>query len=128
MNLSAWFFQNKKNRKVDDIDNLWELFEAAIIFADNSNKYNEERFINGFDKVLKQKQIEWNITMGLFWIRPYTFLNFDSRDRGFLMKEGNPYKVQVSNYSDLKFPSKGRAYIKIIEYLQSEFQKTDSPH
>ena len=32
--------------------------------------------------ITKQKMIKWNITMGLYWVRPYTFINLDSTKRG----------------------------------------------
>ena len=28
--------------------------------------------------------IKWNITMGLYWVRPYTFINLDSTNRAFI--------------------------------------------
>ena len=35
---------------------------------------NERAFITAYDKVIGQKGIKWNITMGLYWIRPYTYI------------------------------------------------------
>ena len=33
--------------------------------------------------------IRWNITMGLYWIRPYEFINLDSRNRWFIVDPDN---------------------------------------
>lgn len=60
-----------------DIQPLWNLFDAAL-----SN--NESAFRTMFDKVSKQHGIKWNITMGLFWIRPNDFISLDSRNRSYL--------------------------------------------
>jgi hypothetical protein len=72
-----------------DIDNLWELFEAAIGLADEGDADNQKRFSEYFDEVLYQYSVKWNITIGLFWIRPYRFISLDSRNRQFLKETKN---------------------------------------
>lgn len=84
MNLSAWFFAYKDNRGENDIDNLWDLLEKAINYSDEATAENKSAFIASYDTVTKQKMIKWNITMGLYWIRPYTFINLDSTNRAFI--------------------------------------------
>lgn len=81
MNLSAWFFAYKENRGEHDIDNLWDLLEKAIAYSDEASTDNKNAFISAYDTVTKQKMIKWNITMGLYWARPYTFINLDSTNR-----------------------------------------------
>ncbi len=83
-NLSATFYGFKDERKADDIDNLWNLFEVALVLADNDTEENRQKFSMAYDKVHDQLCIRWNITMGLYWIRPYTFINLDSRNRWFM--------------------------------------------
>ncbi len=92
MNLSAWFFAYKGNRGEHDIDNLWELFEKAISYSEDPCAENKNDFIAAFDTVSKQKMVKWNITMGLYWIRPYSFINLDSTNRAFITDKDNmPY-------------------------------------
>ncbi len=82
-NLKAVFFG--WGRKDDDIDNLWTLFRYAIIYADSiRTEIDRKEFIEIYNKVIKQSCIKWNITMGLFWVRPYMFLNLDSRSRWYI--------------------------------------------
>lgn len=82
-NLSASFFGWTRSDK--DIDNLWSLFRIALNYADSNNKEGfKKSFIEIYDKIIKQYGIKWNITMGLFWIRPYIFINLDSRTRWFI--------------------------------------------
>lgn len=83
-NLKANFFWSKDEARNQEIDCLWNLFEKAIIFADKKSNENRARFIKAFDIVREQKGIRWNITMGLFWIRPYSYINLDSRNRWYL--------------------------------------------
>lgn len=55
-------------------------FGKKIIEAED----NRQKFSEAYDKVHDQLCIRWNITMGLYWIRPYTFINLDSRNRWFI--------------------------------------------
>ena len=67
----AWFFFYEKDRGNDDIDILWEIFEKAIEFS--RNKDARSAFINAYDKAARVKGIKWNLTIGLYWIRPWSF-------------------------------------------------------
>lgn len=89
MNLSAWFFAYKDYRGIKDIDNLWDLFECALAYADDPSELTRRNFIKIYDIVLNQKMIKWNITMGLYWVRPYTFINLDSTNRNFITNQNN---------------------------------------
>lgn len=75
-----------KNRGEHDIDNLWRLLAAALELADEDNEANRKRFSEAYDSVLEQKIIKWNVTMGLFWVRPNFYLNLDSSNREYLEK------------------------------------------
>lgn len=88
-NLKATFYGFKDGRKMDDIDNIWNLFEAAINFADNDDEENRAEFAKWYDKVRDQRCIRWNITMGLYWIRPFAYINLDSRNRWYLSNVEN---------------------------------------
>ena len=88
-NLMATFYGFEGDRETDDIDNLWTVFEAALQFAEGDTPDSRQSFIASYNKVLNQKCIRWNITMGLYWIRPYKFINLDSRNRKFLCDPEN---------------------------------------
>ena len=66
-----------------DIQPLWDLFEAVL-------KKEQGKIEILFDKVCKQKGIKWNITMGLFWIRPYEYIALDSCNQSYLNAIGIP--------------------------------------
>lgn len=83
-NLKATFYHFKDERGENDIDHLWEVFEAALKYADTGSENDKKTFIECFDAVLPQGGIRWNITMALFWIRPNAFISLDSRNREFL--------------------------------------------
>lgn len=83
-NLSATFYRFKDERGESDIDNLWNVFESALALAEEDTPENRQLFSEYYDIVCGQQGIRWNITMALYWIRPYTFVNLDSRNRWYM--------------------------------------------
>lgn len=88
-NLKATYYGFKDDRQAADIDNLWGLYESAINLAEKDDSANREIFTKWYDTVHDQLGIRWNITMGLYWIRPYEFINLDSRNRWFIVDPDN---------------------------------------
>lgn len=88
-NLKATFYRFKDDRKKDDIDNLWNVFEAALALADEDSEENRAEFSKWYDLVHDQSGIRWNLTMGLYWVRPYCFINLDSRNRWYITNVEN---------------------------------------
>lgn len=79
-NQSSRFFSTQDKRQVDDVLRLWTIFQEAL--ADNP--LSQSAFREAFDNALQVRKTNVNLTMGLFWIRPYTFLNLDSTNREYL--------------------------------------------
>ena len=125
-NMRAWFFGYKANRKIDDISNLWNIFEAGINYADNPSEVSKVAFIDCYDKVRKQLGIKWNLTMGLYWIRPFSYLNLDERNRSFLAQESNPYFANILEISKLKQLPSAKTYLELINACKDIFEKNDS--
>lgn len=103
-NLKSMFFGRKGDRQPDDIDNLWNLFEVAIKFADDDDTY-EKRFISCYNKVIKQYGIKWNIAQGLYWIRPNFYVSLDGPSRDWLKNNG------INNFGNN--PPSGQEYLDI---------------
>ena len=125
-NMRAWFFGYKADRKIDDISNLWNIFEAGINYADNPSEVSKVAFIDCYDKVRKQLGIKWNLTMGLYWIRPFSYLNLDERNRSFLAQESNPYFANILEISKLKQLPSAKTYLELINACKDIFEKNDS--
>ncbi len=83
-NQKATFYWFEGGRQEHDIDNLWDVFESAIIYADTHSAESREKLVRCYDMALQQKGVKWNITMGLFWVRPLEYLNLDGRNRWFI--------------------------------------------
>ncbi len=61
------------------------MFAAAIRFADSDDD-DETRlqFAEAFDHVNGLPNVAWNLTFGLYWIRPWSFLSLDHNSQVYL--------------------------------------------
>ena len=126
MNLSAWFFAYKGNRGEHDIDNLWDLLEKALAYSDEASAENKNAFIAAYDTVTKQKMIKWNITMGLYWVRPYTFINLDSTNRAFITDVDNMPHYFTTIFSDInKGLPDGTSYLFMCEQAKNALNQKE---
>lgn len=123
-NQQSVFYGFGTDRKSDDIDNLWNLFEQAIILAKSDTEENRKQFIEWYDKTQEQYLIKWNITMGLFWIRPYTYINLDSLNRNYIIDEKHmPLAFTEFVKKALKNVPDGVTYLKIKDWCQEALSK-----
>jgi 5-methylcytosine-specific restriction enzyme B len=103
-NQQTWFFTYKKDRSPDDIPLLWQIFREAM-----SNKIKPETF----SSVLNIRCVRYNLTMGLFWIDPYNYLNLDGINRAYLLTKS----IEIDDLSD--YPQ----YCKYMEITKAAFKK-----
>lgn len=90
-NRKSHFFGFREHRADNDIDNLWDLFEKALTMP-----YEIEPI---FNTVRKQFIVNVNITMGLYWILPESFIALDSRNRNYLLRKyGVSIKAKLPEY------------------------------
>ena len=71
-NMLSNFMAFEDDREDGDIERLWNLFECAVLDKDIEEAYNALK---------NQYLIKYNITMGLFWIRPDKYLALDGNNR-----------------------------------------------
>ena len=127
-NLRAWFYGDKNDRKTSDISNLWDMFEVALRYADQPSEVNKTAFMGSYEKVRGQYGILWNLSMGLFWIRPYSYLNLDRTNRSFLTKATNPYHVDILKVANFKQVPSAKTYLELIAICKEIFDKDDSSY
>lgn len=113
-NLKANFYRFEGNRGENDIDNLWKLFENSI----NYSQENSNEFVSSFNTVINQEGIRWNITMGLNWISPFTFINLDTHCRKLLYINELFSKEFRDKIKSLKTPPDGVEYLKICDEVK----------
>lgn len=115
-NMSATFYYFSGERGENDIDNLWTLFRYAIAYADEQT--NEADFVNAFDIVVAQKGVSWNITMGLYWVRPFTFVNLDARNRKLLENNQSRFKPEIDIMKMLKKMVSAQNYLVLMKKVK----------
>jgi len=111
-NMSATFYYFLGQRGEHDIDNLWNLFKTAISYADTQD--NVKDFAEAFDLVVSQKGVSWNITMGLYWIRPMAYINLDARNRKLLENNQSRFKPDIDVIKMLKHKLSAKNYLLLM--------------
>lgn len=122
-NQKSWFFGFDKKRQPDDIDALWEVFAQAIAFDESDDQETRSAFVIAYDNSAQRYGVGWNLTMGLYWIRPWSFLTLDSQSQRYISKKLN---IQIG----MNGP-KGRCnaddYLAALETLEARFQEDAYP-
>lgn len=126
-NLSATFYSFDEENLTEDINNLWNLFEAALNYSKDSNINSEKELAKYFDIVINQKGIgNSKITMGLYWIAPETFLNLDSRNEWYIYESGNVPKNIVDLLPKVEKKMPASDYFKISETIETYLASNES--
>lgn len=124
-NVQAWFFGFESKRNKDDIDNLWTMFEFGIKYADSQSDFNKKNFMKSYNTVKTQFGVKWNLTIGLYWIRPYFYLTLDKISRDYLLNEKSDFN-DVTEISSLKSLPDANTYLKLLDYFNSNFSTKNS--
>lgn len=94
---NSWFISFQPGRKAHDVERLWQVFRLAL----GDNPLEQPEFLQAFDEALEVKYTNLNLTMGLFWIRPDTFLNLDQTNRQYLKIKLPPNGLTSQYYRDM---------------------------
>ena len=118
LNINATLYDQAR-RGEGDIERLWDLFTVALAYADRPTEQTGAAFCRAYDAVLQQRHASWNVTMGLFWIRPYSYVNLSKRDRWFLaLPDRMPSSVRSLLVSLKKVPESAE-YLRIRDSILS---------
>ena len=110
INASFCCFSKDRSEDGKDIERLWNLFEKALQGDENMEEY--------FNAVLKQKSVAIpKLTMGLFYVNPYSYLSLDGNNRRYLEEYGVSTKIfQKMKYAD---------YIELLEKVKDKMEKKE---
>ena len=122
-NQRSWFFGFEKNRQLGDIDTLWRIFVEAIRSAESEDAEVRSAFIEAYDNATKVWGIGWNLTMGLYWIRPWNYPTLEVQSQRYI---NNKLGIQIG----LNGP-KGRCnandYLTVLDTVEARFQEDAYP-
>ena len=127
-NQMATFYWFGNGRGEHDIDNLWDVFDYAIALSKSDSLELREKFSDSFNTSLSQKGVKWNLSMGLYWIRPNRFLNLDSRNRWFIINNDSLPESVVAKVKNLKSMPEAEAYLAICDECLSYIHSDKSPY
>ncbi|MEA3486194.1 MAG: AAA family ATPase [Thermodesulfobacteriota bacterium] len=122
-NQRSWFFGFERNRQPGDIDTLWGIFVEAIRSAESEDADVRSAFIKAYDDATKVWGIGWNLTMGLYWIRPWNYPTLEGQSQRYINKK---LGIQIG----LNGP-KGRCnandYLTVLDTVEARFQEDAYP-
>jgi len=117
-NQNATYYYFIDERDEDDIDTLWVLYEAALIYANDSSSKNTLTLSRYFDSVINKKgNGNSKITMGLYWIAPTRFLNLDQRNTWYIYESGKIPNDLVKSLPIVEDKISSSKYFEIVEKL-----------
>ncbi|WP_242393298.1 McrB family protein [Anaeromyxobacter oryzisoli] len=123
-NQKSWFFGFEKERDPEDIPALWRVLRAALAFADSDGDDTARaEFIAAYDHANGRAGVAWNLTIGLYWIRPWKFLGLDAKSREYLE---NKLKIAIGR-SGPKRRCSAQDYLAAMEVLETRFQEPSFP-
>jgi 5-methylcytosine-specific restriction protein B len=122
-NQRSWFFGFEKKRQPDDIDTLWAVFAEAIQFAGSEDAEARTSFIKAYDDATNRFGVGWNLTMGLYWIRPWAYPTLDGQSQRYIEKK---LRIEIGRNGP-----KGRCnatdYLTVLDALEARFQEEAYP-
>lgn len=106
-----------------NIDNLWKLFKSALQLADSPSAVAEQQFTELFNAAETQLYVHWNLTMGLYWMRPHTFVNLDTLNRKYLagIEDFRSYIARFNTVPD------GTTYLQLCKACRAWVQSAATP-
>lgn len=127
-NQNATFYYFIGDRGEEDIDNLWELFDAALKYAIEPSTENRAVVTKYFNIVINKKgNGNSKITMGLYWIAPDVFLNLDSRNEWYIYSSGKIPADIVETLPKVEAKISAKKYFDIVEALTQYLKSEKSP-
>ena len=108
-NMKSWFVAYQNARQDGDVATLWRVFQLGL----EEKPLNNREFLKAFDEALFVKQTNVNLTMGLFWIRPNTFLSLDQNNREYLGIKLPAEGLNAKFYADMVKKFKGQSFPEI---------------
>ncbi len=122
-NQRSWFFGYDKKRQPNDIDTLWEVFHQGIAFVESDDVKTRSAFASAYDNATQCYGVGWNLSMGLYWIRPWNFLTLDAQSQRYISKKLN---IQIG-LNGPKGRSNAKDYLGALFTLEAHFREDAYP-
>lgn len=122
-NLKSWYFPFENQRAPEHIDALWEVFATGMVFAKSDEDEARAAFAKAFDNANGRDRVAWNLTFGLYWVRPWSFLSLDHNSQVFVTKK---LGVQIGLHGP-KRRCNAADYLAVMDAIEPRFQEAAYP-
>ena len=122
-NLRTWFFGYSKDRDDGDIDALWNVFAVALQFADADTRETRAALTEAYDLALEVNGVRWNLSMALYWVRPWDFVPLDELSRNYISNELGMHVPTTGG----TMPGDGESYLRFLDELKTRLDDSNSP-
>ena len=117
---NATFYYFIPDRGDNDIQDLWELFDAALAYAKDPSPDTIAKVSKYFDLCINKKgNGNSKITMGLYWIAPNALLNLDQRNTWYIYESGKIPEGLVKTLPEIEAKIPSDKYFDIVEKLRA---------
>ena len=117
---NATFYYFIPDRGDDDIQDLWELFNAALAYAKDPSPETIAKVSKYFDLCINKKgNGNSKITMGVYWIAPNALLNLDQRNTWYIYESGKIPEGLVKTLPEIEAKIPSDKYFDIVEKLRA---------
>ena len=114
------FYYFIPDRGDNDIQDLWELFDAALAYAKDPSPDTIAKVSKYFDLCINKKgNGNSKITMGLYWIAPNALLNLDQRNTWYIYESGKIPEGLVKTLPEIEAKIPSDKYFDIVEKLRA---------
>jgi 5-methylcytosine-specific restriction protein B len=122
-NQKSWYFPYDKDREPDQIDKLWQVFALGLQLADAEDEQPRAPFRAAFDAAMELYGVAWNLSIGLYWCRPWSFLSLDKNSQSYI---SDKLRLPVAWHGP-KNRCSASDLLQLITTLRQRFEEPDFP-
>jgi 5-methylcytosine-specific restriction protein B len=120
-NQNSWFFPYAKSRDPAQIEALWQVFQSCLNLAEADTEQAIDTFRRDFDAAMAYPWVVWNLTFGLYWCRPWSFLSLDGKVRSYISEK---LRLPIGRNGPKSYCS-AYDYLGLIDALKQRFEEPD---
>lgn len=120
-NQNSWFFPYAKSRDPSQIEALWQVFQSGLDLAEADTEQAIDTFRRDFDAAMAYPWVAWNLTFGLYWCRPWSFLSLDGKVRNYVSEK---LLLPIGRNGPKSYCS-ASDYLDLIDVLKQRFEEPD---
>jgi 5-methylcytosine-specific restriction protein B len=122
-NQKSWYFPYEKDREPEHIDKLWQVFALGLQLADAEDEQPQAPFRAAFDAAMELYGVAWNLSIGLYWCRPWYFLSLDKNSQSYI---SDKLRLPVAWHGP-KNRCSASDLLQLITTLCQRFEEPDFP-